>query len=227
MTLPFSTEAFFDVLAAYNTRLWPAAVLLWLVSAWMFVLMLRGRANLWRLVAALLAVHWTWAAVAYHFAFFARINPAAWMFGMLFLFEGAVFTWAAARQSMQFASVHSARGAIAATVVAYALVYPALAATGGHVYPRIPTFGLPCPTTILTIGFLLAVRPSLPRIAAVVPILWAAIGGSAAILFGVWPDLMMPVAASGLLIDVLVVRGRPAGRPHGGVEAGFSRPARG
>jgi hypothetical protein len=72
------------------------------------------------------------------------------------------------------------------------------------VYPRVPTFGVPCPTTILTLGFLLAVRPALPLMTAAVPILWAVIGGSAAILFGVWADLMMPVAAGALLVDVWV-----------------------
>jgi hypothetical protein len=108
------------------------------------------------------------------------------------------------RRPLQFARVNSTRGAIAAGIIGYALAYPALAAAGGHVYPRVPTFGVPCPTTILTIGFLLAVRPALPRRTAVVPILWAAIGGSAAILFGVWADLMMPVAAGALLVDVWV-----------------------
>ena len=71
-------------------------------------------------------------------------------------------------------------------------------------YPRVPTFGVPCPTTILTLGFLLAVRPALPFITAAVPIVWAAIGGLAAILFGVWADLMMPIAAGALLVDVWV-----------------------
>jgi hypothetical protein len=31
--LPFTSEAFFDLLAAYNTSLWPAIVALWVASA--------------------------------------------------------------------------------------------------------------------------------------------------------------------------------------------------
>jgi uncharacterized protein DUF6064 len=204
MRLPFSSDEFFDVFAAYNGQLWPAAVLLWVGSAWAFLMLLRGRANRSRFPAVVLILQWMWTAVAYHWLFFTRINPAAWAFGIMFLFEAVVLTRYAARRPLRFARVDSTHGAIAAAIIGYALAYPALAAAGGHVYPRVPTFGVPCPTTILTIGFLLAVRPALPRITAVVPILWAAIGGSAAILFGIWADLMMPVAAAALLVDVWV-----------------------
>ena len=204
MTLPFSADAFFDLFAAYNAQLWPAALLLWVGSAWAFLMLLRGRAGRSRFPAVLLLFQWMWTAVAYHWLFFTRINPAAWAFGIMFLFEAAVLARYAARRPLQFARVNSARGVIAAGIVGYALAYPALAAAGGHVYPRVPTFGVPCPTTILTLGFLLAVRPALPRMTAVVPILWAAIGGSAAILFGVWADLMMPVASAALLVDLWV-----------------------
>jgi hypothetical protein len=204
MTLPFSADAFFDLFAAYNGKLWPAAVLLWIGSAWAFLMLLRGRASLSRFPAVLLVLQWMWTAVAYHWLFFTRINPAAWAFGIMFLFEAVLLARYAMRRPLQFARMNSTRGAIAAGIIGYALAYPALAAAGGHVYPRVPTFGVPCPTTILTIGFLLAVRPALPRMTAVVPILWAAIGGSASVLLGVWADLMMPVAAAALLVDVWV-----------------------
>jgi hypothetical protein len=208
VTLPFSADAFFDVLAAYNAQLWPVAVLLWAATAWTFVMVLRGRASLSRFPAVLLVIQWTWSAVAYHLLFFTRINPVAWGFGVLFLFEATLLAWYARRQPLPFARVHSARGAFAATLIGYALAYPLLAVAGGHAYPRLPTFGVPCPTTILTIGFLIGAGRTFPRTAAVVPIAWSAIGGSASVLFGVWADLMMPVAAAALLVDVCVFRPR-------------------
>ncbi len=208
MTLPFSPDAFFDVLAAYNARLWPGAVVLWAASAWAFVMVLRGRASLSRFPAILLVVEWAWSALAYHLLFFTRINPAAWAFGILFLCEASLLAWHARRRPLALAPVHSARGALGATLIGYALAYPLLAVAGGHAYPRIPTFGLPCPTTILTIGFLIGAGPTLSRTAAVVPIVWSVIGGSAAVLFGIWADLMMPVAAAALLVDTCVVRRR-------------------
>ena len=88
----------------------------------------------------------------------------------------------------------------------YTLLYPAIARAEGHAFPRLPIFGVPCPTTILTIGFLLAADRSLPRLVAVIPLMWAFIGGSAAFLFGVRADLML--LASGVALAVDLVRPR-------------------
>ena len=42
MTLPFTSDEFFDVLAAYNQRLWPYALGLWLVTLCAVIAMIRG-----------------------------------------------------------------------------------------------------------------------------------------------------------------------------------------
>src|SRR6478735_636787 len=46
--------------------------------------------------------------------------------------------------------------------------------------PAVPTFGLPCPTTIFTIGVLLFAKAPVPRSAFIVPVLWALVGSTAA-----------------------------------------------
>jgi Family of unknown function (DUF6064) len=92
--LPFTREAFFDLLAAYNTSLWPAVVALWVASAlacaW---LVSSSRPSHDRWIGGLLALHWAWSAIAYHVTFFTRTNPAAWFFAVLFLVEAALFVW--------------------------------------------------------------------------------------------------------------------------------------
>jgi hypothetical protein len=75
-------------------------------------------------------------------------------------------------------------------------LYPVVAQAEGHTFPRVPTYGVPCPTTLLTIGFLFAADLPWPRVLAIVPILWAIIAGSAAVLSGVRADLMLWPAAS-------------------------------
>ena len=62
---------------------------------------------------------------------------------------------------------------------------------GGHAFPALPTFGVPCPTTILTIGFLFAADAETPRAIAAIPLAWALIAGSAALTLGVVPDVML------------------------------------
>jgi hypothetical protein len=63
-----------------------------------------------------------------------------------------------------------------------------------------PTFGLPCPTTIFTIGiFLFAVTP-FPRAIFVAPVLWSAVGSLAAISLRVPQDYGLLLAGlTGLL----------------------------
>ena len=201
MTLPFTTEQFFDVFAAYNAQLWPAAFALWVATAVACLAWLRNGAHRQRLVPALLALHWIWVGLAYHAAFFARINPAAWLFSGLFVVEAGLLAWyGVIRNQVRFAERASFFRHVASWVlIAYALAYPVIAQAEGRVYPHVPTFAVPCPTTILTIGFLLAADQPLPRLVAVIPILWALIGSSAALLFGVRADFMLLVAGVALI----------------------------
>lgn len=74
-------------------------------------------------------------------------------------------------------------------------MYPALGKLVGHDYPAAPTFGLPCPTTIFTVGILMLTTSGTPRLAYAAPVLWAAVGSSAAFLLGVYQDLSLVVAA--------------------------------
>ncbi len=93
MRLPFTKEQFFDLFAAYNGAVWPAIVALWIASVIVSVLLLRSQRPPDRWISALLAAHWAWSALAYHLAFFTRINPAAWAFAALFLLQAVAFFW--------------------------------------------------------------------------------------------------------------------------------------
>jgi hypothetical protein len=208
MQLPFTHVEFFDVFAAYNCALWPGAVILWLatvvaVAAWLHP---RHAAN--RLVTFVLAVHWAWAGVLYHLVFFSRINSAAYVFAALFVVQALLLVWfGPVRDSLRYSTGRSHRHLAAMSLVILGLTYPAINLAAGFEVPRFASFGVPCPTTLLTAGFLLALTPRPPTALLVVPFVWCLIGGSAALLFGVWPDLALFAAGSALLIDRLV---RPA-----------------
>lgn len=212
MQLPFSRSEFLDVFGAYNTALWPAAVALWLVSVALALYLLRADRGIHRALSGLLAVHWAWSAVAYHATFFSTINPAAWVFAGMFLLEALLLAWrGVCRPRLRFATGRTVWHVVAGALVAYALAYPFLVLAEGMAYPRAPTFGVPCPTTIFTIGLFLTAE-SLPWSLVVVPVLWSGIGGSAAFLLGVHTDLML-VAGALLLIAFAATR-RPAVEPQ-------------
>lgn len=211
MTLPFTRDQFLDVFAEYNEALWPVAIALWVLTAVAFVSLWRSRAE-GRAISFLLALHWLWTAVAYHAAFFSAINPAAMLFAALFLIESGLIAWyGLLRQDLSFTFRQGARPG-ARLLVAYALLYPAIVWSDGFVYPWMPTFGVPCPTTILTIGFLLAADRPIPRPVIAVPMIWSAVSGSAAFVLGVHADLILPVAGIFLAIHALTMA-VPKGQP--------------
>jgi hypothetical protein len=121
------------------------------------------------------------------------------LFAALFVIEGGLLLWFGVLQDqLRFSPTGSPRHIVAWTLIIYALIYPLLTQAEGHAFPRGPTFGLPCPTTILTIGCLFAVDPPWPKVVAVIPIAWALLAGSAAVLLGVRTDLMLWIAAIAL-----------------------------
>jgi hypothetical protein len=200
MHLPFTKEQFFDLFSAYNGALWPAVVVLWAASVLAAISLLVDRRSHDRWISGLLAVHWGWAAVAYHVAFFTRINSAAWLFAAMFLLEAAFFFWSGViKGSLSFASTRTVWTPFGWLLVVYGLAYPLINSVAHDSILRIPTFGVPCPTAIFTAGLLL-LAPSGPKTLALVPILWSAIGGSAAFLLGVGADYALPVAGAALAV---------------------------
>lgn len=202
MELPFSRDEFLDVFAAYNTGLWPAALVLWLATVLVVRAHIRDRdRSVW--ICGVLIAQWAWAAIVYHAALFSRVNPAAWLFAVLFLIEAFLLTWhGIAHHRLRFSTENRISRMTGYGLVVYGLVYPLLALGGTEGYPRIPTFGVPCSTTIVTIGFLMLATPPLPVALTIVPILWAVIGGSAAFLLEMRADLVLFVAACALALRV-------------------------
>ncbi len=156
MGTPFTRDQFFDVFAAYNTALWPLVLALWLAAVLALVALVRGLRGGGRFITIVLAVQWA-AAALYHAVFFSRINSGARLFAGVFLVETGLLVWyGAVRERLHWSPARSSWRLLAWAVIAYALLYPVVVLAEGHAFPRMPAFGVPCLTTILTIGFLLA-----------------------------------------------------------------------
>jgi hypothetical protein len=198
--LPFTAEQFFELFTDYNQVLWPVIALLWFSSAvaawWLFSR--RGSHSRW--IAALLVAHWLWSAIAYHAVFFTRINGAAWIFAALFLTQAVMlFHAGVVRHRLEFASSTGIRAWVAWLLIVYSLIYPAINVVDHGSVVSIPTFGVPCPTTIFTAGLLMHSKRPVWRL-AVIPVIWSVIGGSAAFLLGVRADYALPLAGVALAL---------------------------
>jgi hypothetical protein len=196
MNLPFTAEEFFSVFQQYNESVWPAQVILNILAVVAIVLAVRSSAAAGRIIASILGAFWLWTGFAYHLAFFTGINPGAYAFALLNIVQGILFLLYGVllkRLSFRFrADIYGLTGAL---LILYALVlYPLIGSLAGHGFPRNPTFGLPCPTTIFTFGLLLWTEKAVPLALIPLPLLWSLIGFSAALTLGVHEDIGLLVA---------------------------------
>ena len=137
MTLPFDSTQFFAVFARYNAAVWPAQIFLTVLAVVAIGLALRRRGWSDRVVGGVLGLFWVWMGVVYHWMFFRAINPAATLFGVLFVLEGiALVALGAVRRRLRFRFRATLQGLAGALLLAYALVaYPLLGHAADHRYP--------------------------------------------------------------------------------------------
>jgi len=215
MSLPFSTAQFLDVFARYNEAVWPAPVVFSAMAVMAVLLALRPAADSGRSVMAMLAFFWGWMGLVYHGLFFTRINPAAYLFGVLFVAQGVLLALVALRRAPSFRLRADAAGIAGAVLVVYALAgYPLAGWLAGQRFPAAPTFGLPCPTVIFTFGVLLWADRRLPAWLLAIPAAWAVVGTVAAGSLGMTEDYALLPAAIAGVAGVLARHARPALRPE-------------
>jgi hypothetical protein len=208
--IPFTRESFLEVFQAYNEAVWPAEIVLVALAVAAVASALRGTSRSSAIAGAVLVALWFWMAIVYHWTFFARLTAAALLFGLVFVGQAALLGRALLDGRLRFGARRGPAKVIGLATIVYALlVYPLIAALSDHSYPRSPSFGLPCPTTIFTFGMLLLAARPVPKSLLFIPVAWAAVGSAAALQLGIWEDLGLPIAA----IVVVIARMRERGLP--------------
>jgi len=183
--------------------MWPVVIALWLTTAVLLLRSVRIRHSAqqsgW--INVLLAVHWIWSGLVYHAMLFARVNPAARLFAILFFTEGCFVPGVRIQQEPLTISNGSFgcmdhSGSVACLVCDG---IPGSSPTWISQYPRVPVFAVPCPTTILKAGLLLMSVSRTPIFLIVIPIFWCVIGTSATVLLPIRADWALAVAGFALL----------------------------
>lgn len=189
--MPFSDEEFFSIFAQYNQAIWPMPIVAYVMGAiTVGLLFWESRASA-IMIPTILAAFWMINGVGYHAMFFVQINPLATVFAGMFILQALLLGLSPLFfGNMKFRVRRDAHSVAGLALIVFAmLVYPVWGRLAGHIYPAVPVFGLaPCPTTIFSVGSLLLARWNAARWLLVIPAIWAAIGGSAAVLLGVPQD---------------------------------------
>jgi len=211
MSLPFSAEQFLDVFRQYNEDTWPMPLVLAGVGLAAVVLLALRKRGHERALNVILAFLWGWMALAYHLMFFLEVNPAALLFALAFFAQALVILLTGVYGTrLRYEMPRDLRAVLGVALIAYGLlVYPLLSLWLGA-WPEAPTFGLPCPTTIFTVGVFCFLRAPFPRYVLLVPVLWSVLGSSAIVQFGLLQDLGLALA--GLVALRLMLSGRAASK---------------
>ena len=203
MNLPFTTEEFLEVFKIYNLTVWPTQILLVILALLMIFVLLKKNKLSDKIISIGLTLFWLWMGIVYHYLFFTKINGAAYVFGLLFVFQAVLFFYyGLIKRNLEFNFRNNFIGVISIILFLYALIfYPLLGYQFGHLYPRTPTFGLPCPTTIFTFGMIILLA-NRKNIIFIIPIVWSLVGFTAAIKLGIYQDIGLLIA--GLLSAIIL-----------------------
>jgi len=195
MNLPFTPDQFLDVFKSYNLTIWPTQILLVVLALLMIFVLFKKNFYSDRLISIGLAVLWLWMGIVYHIIFFTRINPAAYLFGTLYVIQAGLFVYyGIITKELIYKYRNNAIGIISILLFLYSLIfYPLLSYQFGHLYPSTPTFGLPCPTTIFTFG-MITLMEDRKKIIFIIPIVWSLVGFTAALKLGIYQDIGLLIA---------------------------------
>ena len=196
MMLPFTPEQFLNIFAQYNLAVFPLQIVFIILGIVALGLVIKKSQLSDRIIVLILSFFWFWMGLVYHILFFSTINPLAYVFGMLFIVEAVLlFYIGVIKNRVGFNLAKDRYTLIGLVFIAYALlIYPIIGTFVGHGYPRLPTFGLPCPTTIFTFGIFLMADKKFPLPLLLIPIIWSIIGFFAASSLGITEDYMLLVA---------------------------------
>lgn len=206
MQIPFSLSDFLNVFKNYNRAVIPLQIVFYFIAFLCIYLLFTEFKNVNKIISIVLSFFWLWIGVVYHIIFFSKINNAAYFFGALFIIQGLLFAiWGIYKNDLSFKYRKSTKNIVGIILLLYALIiYPVLGYQLGHVYPYSPTFGLPCPTTIFTLGILLLVNKRIPVFLLIIPLLWSIIGFSAAINLTIYEDRGLIIAGITAVILLLI-----------------------
>lgn len=195
--VPFTTDQFLAIFAQYNLAVWPAQVLLYGVALCTVVMAVQRRYDASVAISIILAALWLWSGIVYHLIFFSSVNKAAYLFAGFFIAQSFFFFYTGVlRRRLRFHFRWDLSGVLGAVLILYALViYPILNYQFEHMYPKMPTFGVPCPTTIFTFGLLAWADSGLRASMLVIPVAWSLVGFSAALSLGMIEDFGLVAAA--------------------------------
>jgi hypothetical protein len=185
--LLFSPRTYYRLIERHNEAVWPGQIVTIGLGLVIVGLLRRPTARQGRIISAILAVLWSWVALAFVWKRYATINWAASYLVWLCAIEVLVLAWiGVARGRLKFGWRQDAAGMLGmALLLPSLLLYPALSPLLDRGWRQAEVFGVASdPTVIATIGLLLLAEGSPHWGLLAVPVLWCLISGATLLAMG-------------------------------------------
>jgi len=195
--MPFTQEQFFEVFQKYNTTVFPVQIIFFIAGLLSISLILTKSRIAGKVNSYFLVFMWLWTGIVYHIIFFSVINKAAIAFGALFILQSFFFLIEfVLKENLEFTYDNKLDMALGYILILTGLAaYPLIGVLLKNNYTHLISLGLPCPSVIYTFGVLVLSRKNYTLYKLIVPVTWSVIGFFAALRFGVYQDILLPVAA--------------------------------
>ncbi|HEY3371943.1 MAG TPA: DUF6064 family protein [Prolixibacteraceae bacterium] len=203
MTTPFSIEQFFYVFEQYNLAVFPGQLIIAFLGLVGLVLLHSKAPFKNGFIGIFLGALWIWTGLIYHIEFFSKINQAAFLFGDLFIIQGLLILYNSFKDRFHFSFEPQLKDYAGYFFILFGLIiYPLIGLVSHGSLMKTISLGLPCPSVIFTFGFLILTKSHFPKYLLLIPSLWAIVGLSAVVNFGVYPDLMILISAISAIVLV-------------------------
>lgn len=197
MKIPFTTEQFFNVFEKYNSTVFPFQWIIMLLGIFALLLVHSKNSLKNKVIGCFLGSLWVWMGIVYHIMFFTAINKLAFVFGGFFILQGLLILLSTfLKNELVFGISTQPKNYWSYFIILFGLIlYPIISYLVQGSFNRTIGLGLPCPSTIFTFGIFMLAGDRLPKYLLIIPSIWSMVGLSAAIQFGVYQDIMMPITA--------------------------------
>lgn len=203
MNPPFNLEELLELLARYNSSLFPAIIVAYVAGILAIFFSRFSNPKSLNAVLAILSIMWLFTGLVFLIFYFRKVCPAAYYYAIFYIIQSFLFVLATESKKKIVAPVYDFRSIIGFIFILYAMIgYPVVGEILGHTYPASSPFGIaPWSLTVFTFGIFLQLK-RFPKYLLIIPCIWS-IGGAIPIFLGMYEDVVMPFA--GIICTVLVL----------------------
>jgi hypothetical protein len=203
MNISLTLDQMLSVFEAYNTATLPVQVIAGVIIIIAVILTIKPVRSSGNIILAVLSLIWLWTGVVFCIIYWAKVFTPSYAYAALYIIQGILFFTCIFSSKLSFRFKPDIYSFLGILFILYSIAgYPLIGYLIGHNYPQSVSLILaPCPTVVLTFGFLLLTDKKFPKYILIIPLLWS-LCGIMPVMMGILEDIGLITA--GVVGTVLI-----------------------